>query len=158
MATDLTRDEGWQLTTQAGYRPIRQIAIDATWSALRFRPSVPEPDLIDAQYSGGKAHLRPIYDRLLALAQQLGPDVTVGPRKTYVALARGKQFCVLQPTTQTRLDVGLKLPDTAVTPRLVEAGNVGGGSITHKVAVTSLDDIDDELITWLKTAYEGVTT
>ncbi|MCA9875143.1 MAG: hypothetical protein KC441_15845 [Anaerolineales bacterium] len=156
VTTDLTRDAGWQLATAAGYRPIRQIAIDDVWSALRFRPSAPAADLIAAQYSGGKAHLRPIFDRLLALARELGPDVTIGPRKTYVALGRGKQFCVIQPSTQTRLDVGLKLPGTAVTPRLVEAGNFASGSITHKVALYSLDDIDDELFAWLKLAYEGV--
>jgi len=36
--TDLTRDVGWDLVVQAGLRPVTQISVDETWSALRFRP------------------------------------------------------------------------------------------------------------------------
>jgi hypothetical protein len=36
--TDLTRDRGWDPITAAGLRPVTQIAIDETWSALRWRP------------------------------------------------------------------------------------------------------------------------
>lgn len=35
--TDITRDQGWQVLRTLGYRPVRQVAIDANWSALRFR-------------------------------------------------------------------------------------------------------------------------
>jgi|WetSurMetagenome_2_1015567.scaffolds.fasta_scaffold54057_3 hypothetical protein len=36
--TDLTRDRGWEPVTALGLRPVTQIAIDETWSALRWRP------------------------------------------------------------------------------------------------------------------------
>ena len=36
--TDISRDVGWEAVYAAGFRPVTQIAIDATWSALRFRP------------------------------------------------------------------------------------------------------------------------
>jgi hypothetical protein len=36
--TDLTRDAGWETLWSAGMRAVSQIAIDETWSALRFRP------------------------------------------------------------------------------------------------------------------------
>jgi len=35
--TDLDRDHGWEPLTQAGLLPVTQVALDATWSALRFR-------------------------------------------------------------------------------------------------------------------------
>lgn len=35
--TDINRDNGWQPLGDAGYEPVRQIAIDDDWSALRFR-------------------------------------------------------------------------------------------------------------------------
>ena len=35
--TDITRDHGWDDLLSAGLRPVTQIAIDDTWSALRFR-------------------------------------------------------------------------------------------------------------------------
>ncbi len=38
MESDITRDVGWDVITRAGLRCVAQIAIDATWSASRFRP------------------------------------------------------------------------------------------------------------------------
>ncbi|WP_437585734.1 YdeI/OmpD-associated family protein [Sorangium sp. So ce1000] len=38
--TDLTRDVGWQVVEAAGWGGVAQVAIDATWSALRFKPEV----------------------------------------------------------------------------------------------------------------------
>jgi hypothetical protein len=35
--TDLTRDHGWAAVRAAGYDPVTQVAIDETWSALRWR-------------------------------------------------------------------------------------------------------------------------
>ena len=35
--SDLDRDHGWEPLTQAGLLPVTQVALDATWSALRFR-------------------------------------------------------------------------------------------------------------------------
>ena len=35
--TDISRDHGWEPLDALGYRPVRQIAVDATWSAVRFR-------------------------------------------------------------------------------------------------------------------------
>jgi len=37
--TDLNRDILWKLIEPSGLRPVTQIALDATWSALRFRPA-----------------------------------------------------------------------------------------------------------------------
>lgn len=36
--TDLNRDTLWPIVSEYGLRPIGQVAIDDTWSALRFRP------------------------------------------------------------------------------------------------------------------------
>jgi hypothetical protein len=38
VATDLTRDHGWEAFAEAGWRPVTQVSIDGVWSALRFRP------------------------------------------------------------------------------------------------------------------------
>jgi hypothetical protein len=37
--TDLSRDALWELPGATGLRPVTQVSIDVTWSALRFRPS-----------------------------------------------------------------------------------------------------------------------
>ncbi|MBN8620229.1 MAG: hypothetical protein J0L63_15070 [Anaerolineae bacterium] len=36
--TDINRDRGWQAVVAAGWEGVTQIAVDETWSALRFRP------------------------------------------------------------------------------------------------------------------------
>jgi hypothetical protein len=38
LGTDLSRDGLWKLLSPAGIRPVRQVSIDDTWSALQFRP------------------------------------------------------------------------------------------------------------------------
>jgi hypothetical protein len=40
--SDINRDNGWQPLGDLGFEPVRQIAIDEDWSALRFR----NPDFI----------------------------------------------------------------------------------------------------------------
>lgn len=35
--TDITRDQGWEALAAADLLPVTQVAIDDTWSALRFR-------------------------------------------------------------------------------------------------------------------------
>jgi hypothetical protein len=36
--SDVSRDEGWDVVSKAGFETVAQVAIDDTWSALRFRP------------------------------------------------------------------------------------------------------------------------
>jgi hypothetical protein len=45
IATDITRDRGWDSLVQAGWLGVAQIALDETWSALRFRPRAYIPKL-----------------------------------------------------------------------------------------------------------------
>ena len=37
--TDMSRDEGWEVVTDAGFETVTQVAVDDVWSALRFRPA-----------------------------------------------------------------------------------------------------------------------
>ncbi|CAG0929523.1 hypothetical protein TFLX_01335 [Thermoflexales bacterium] len=36
--TDVNRDKLWEAVAPIGWQPIRQIALDEVWSALRFKP------------------------------------------------------------------------------------------------------------------------
>lgn len=107
-------------------------------------------DLVDAQYAGRKAALRPLYDRLVAEVTAFGADVEVAPKKTGVSLRRRKQFALIEAPSATRLQLGLNLRDTPASDRLREVG----GMCTHRVDVTSPDDVDEELVGWLRAAYE----
>ena len=37
--TDLSRDALWELPGATGLRPVTQVSINVTWSAIRFRPA-----------------------------------------------------------------------------------------------------------------------
>lgn len=127
------------------------IAILYRQQAVGGPPS--EADLVAAQYAGAKAGLKPIYDAILAAVDAFGPDVEIAPKKSYVSLRRKKQFAIVQPSTKTRVDLGLNLKDGEAAGRL-QGGVVFSGMCSHKVAVASPAEIDDEVIGWLKQAYE----
>jgi hypothetical protein len=37
--TDVNRDRLWPVLEEIGWRPVRQVALDEVWSAMRFRPA-----------------------------------------------------------------------------------------------------------------------
>jgi len=111
-----------------------------------------EDDLIAIQYSGKKAGLRPIYDAVIAAVEKLGDDVEIAPKKAYVSLRRSKQFAIVQPSTATRLDVGLNLKGEGTTARLEASGSFNS-MVSHRVRLESKKDVDAELKKWLKEAY-----
>jgi predicted transport protein len=110
--------------------------------------------LVDAQYSGAKAALRPIYDALLTAIRKFGKDVEVSPKKAYVSLRRNKQFALIQPTSATRVDLGINLKGTEPTDRL-EASGAFNAMVSHRVRVLKVSEVDRELLGWLKQAYDA---
>ncbi len=115
------------------------------------------PDaMLDAQYAGAKSALRPIYEAIAAAAKQLGKDVEISPKKTYVSLRAAKQFAIVQPSTATRVDVGLCLKGMRATPRLEPAGSFNA-MVSHRVRIESVKQVDAELTAWLKAAYEAAS-
>ncbi len=110
---------------------------------------------VDKMYSGGKAGLRPIYDKLLGLGLSLGDDVKACPCQTIVPFYRKHVFAQLKPTTRTRLDLGLALRDAPFTDRLIDTGGLAKKDcITHRIGIGSLKEIDAEVKRWLMAAYE----
>jgi hypothetical protein len=108
--------------------------------------------LVDAQYAGARAHLRAIYEAVLAAVRKFGKDIEVSPKKAYVSLRRNKQFAILQPSTATRLDVGINLKGTEPTERLEASGSFNA-MVSHRVRVSNLSEVDDQLLDWLRAAY-----
>jgi len=110
---------------------------------------------VEAMFSGARAGLLPIYDALLKLGLKLGKDVKACPCQTIVPLYRKHVFAQIKPTTQTRIDLGFALGDTKPKGRLIDTGGFAKKDrITHRIPLTSTQDIDDEVKHWLKIAYE----
>ena len=125
------------------------VADAAARAAGWVRPTVEE--YVGGQYTGAKAVLRPIYDAVAALAVALGDDVTVEGRSTYVPFVRARQFAAVAAASRNRVDLGLRFTSVPTGERLT-AGSAPGQS-THKVALRSVDEVDDEVAGWLAGAY-----
>jgi len=120
--------------------------------ALASASGADEGDLVAAQYAGPRAALRPIHDALIAAVKKLGADVEIAPKKTGVSLRRARQFALIQPATDTRIDFGLKLDGVPIAGRLEKWPNP---MCSHRVRLESTKDVDRELLAWVKAAYES---
>jgi hypothetical protein len=110
---------------------------------------------VEKMFSGGKAKLRPLYDALLKVGLKTGKEAKACPCSTIVPLYRNHVFAQIKPTTQTRIDMGFALGDTKPTGRLIDTGGFAKKDrITHRIPITSMDDIDDAVKHWLKVAYD----
>jgi predicted transport protein len=114
-------------------------------------PAQASADPVDALYADRPA-IRAIHDRVWKTIQGLGDDVEVAPKKGYLSLRRRTQFAMLKPAAK-HLDLALVLPGTPTTDRFASAATFNA-LFTHRVRVGSVADVDDELVTWIRRAYE----
>jgi hypothetical protein len=107
--------------------------------------------LIGAQYAD-RPQLRPVLDAVLAALPPLGP-VTVQARKTMVSLVGPRRtFAVVQPTTKSRVDLGLRLDNERPGGRLLAARDIGAANL--RIPLTAPEDLDTEALGWLRRAYD----
>lgn len=109
-------------------------------------------DVLDEIYAGAKANLRPIHDRLMESITTFG-KFEIAPKKGYVSLRRKKQFTMIGPATNTRVEVGINIKSLESHERLIAMP--AGGMCNFKVKVSDVHEVDDELITWIKAAYDS---
>ncbi len=109
-------------------------------------------DVVAAIYVGAKEPLRPIHDALMSAINSIG-EFEIAPKKGYVSLRRKKQFAMITPATNTRVEVGLNMKGGAGTERLT--AQPPGGMCNYKVKLTSPAEVDAELIGWLAQAYQS---
>ncbi|MGE0641458.1 MAG: DUF5655 domain-containing protein [Thermoanaerobaculia bacterium] len=107
---------------------------------------------LDAIYAGGKEPLRPIHEALMAKVAKFG-EFEIAPKKAYVSLRRKKQFAMIGPPAKNRVEVGLNMKGVPATARLLALPP--GGMCQYKVNVTELAEVDEELLAWIRTAYDA---
>ena len=107
---------------------------------------------LDVLYVGPKAALRPIHDALLPYLNQLGVFETA-PKQKYVSYRRKKQFAMVGPATNTRVEVGLNIKDLPACTRLEKLP--AGQMCNYVVKLTVATQVDAELVAWIKVAYEA---
>lgn len=109
-------------------------------------------DFIASQYKG-KENLKPFYDKLISEIQKFGGEFEIAPKKTYVSLKRKKQFVVLNPASKTRFEIGFNLK--GVEPKGKLEAEKPNGICSHKINLSDINEIDKEVIDWIKLAFEN---
>ncbi len=124
-----------------------------TISALFLKKSETPIDLVAAQYIS-KQDLLPIFQTIDKYIKSLGTDVTVSPKKNSVSYIRTHQFALVQPSTKTRIDVGLKIKDVDPQGKLESSGPFGS-MCSHRIQINDKKDFDEEVKKWITTAYNN---
>jgi len=110
-------------------------------------------ELVEKQYKG-KEHFKPIYDKLILDIQKFGNDIEIAPKNAYVSFRRKKQFAILQPATKRRFEIGINLKGVEPKGKLEEI-KTSNSMCSHKINLTDIREIDKEVISWIKTAYDN---
>lgn len=132
---------------QLGYGDANRLALSAS-----ERPAgvSDENDSLEAIYAGPKASLRALHVQVMKKIGKLGP-FEISPKKSYVSLRRKKQFATVGPATRTEIEIGLNAKDIQAAHRLKKLP--AGGMCQYTVRISQPEDIDAELIEWIRTAY-----
>lgn len=109
-------------------------------------------DPLDQIYSGTKAHLRPIHDRLITEARGFG-EFEIAPKKGYISLRRKKQFAMIGPKNAKQIELGLNLKGDFGNDRII--AQKPGGMCQFAVALSDVAEIDGAVVEALRSAYEA---
>ena len=127
---------------------------DANALALQRKKlqETPDDDPLVLIYTGAKAHLRHLHERLVHEIDLIGSSEKHA-KKNYISFRRKKQFAMLGPVTNDMLELGLNIKGLPATPRLKAVA--AGGMCQYTVRITSESEIDKELVGWIRQAYDG---
>jgi hypothetical protein len=131
---------------------LAQFALNREELMRQLSGEIPADEALESIYSGAKEPLCPIHEKLLVAIQKFG-EFETAPKKTYISLRHARQFAIIGPATNTQVEVGLNMKGIPGTSRLIE--QKPGGMCQYKVRLSSQDEIDQELIGWLKTTYNS---
>ena len=108
-------------------------------------------ELIEQQYAD-RPNLRPIYDAIVSAATRCG-DIVVQARKTFVSLVTPRRtFARVQPTTKSRVDLGLRLEKPRPRGRL-QPSKIHE-TMPLQVSLTAVGEVDSHVLEWLQQAYD----
>ena len=95
--------------------------------------------------------VREIYNRLMNALRKFGP-VTEEPKKTSIHLVHGSALAGVS-TRKDALWLNIRLDHKIASPRVNKMEQVSAKQFHNELKLTSPDEVDAELIGWLKEAY-----
>lgn len=124
-----------------------------------FKPELLSKEKSDAnpdqELLKGKEAIAEIFVEAKKQFEAITGSVEFAYKKTYISLRTPKkQFALLQPSTKTRVDVGLNLK--GVDPSgMAEVAGSWNSMVTHRIKLTDLGQVNDELKEWIQKAYDS---
>ena len=106
---------------------------------------------VDALFAGKDAVVPAIYRRLIEVLHALGP-FQEEPKKTSIHLVHTSGFAGIHPR-KSFLYLNLRMDRPLQGERVAKSEQVSKNRYHNEVKVTAPDDVDGELIEWLKEAY-----
>lgn len=107
---------------------------------------------VEDHFIGKADDLRDLYDRLIALAEKLGP-VEQDPKKTSIHLNRKTAFAGIA-VRKEYLVITIKADRPFDSPRVCKSEQTSAQRFHHEVTLAKPEELDAELKGWLKDAYE----
>jgi hypothetical protein len=95
--------------------------------------------------------VRALYDELISLLRKFGP-VQEDPKKTSIHLNRKSALAGVE-TRKDGLLLNIKSDHPIKSQRIEKTEQVSAKRFHHRVRISSPEDLDEQLKTWLKEAY-----
>ena len=131
---------------------LTHVALQSDGESAAKAAGLSTDEVLDGIYTGKKAHMRPIHDKLMSAIEGFG-ELEIAPKKGYLSLRRKKQFAMLGPKTNERFELGINLKDEVSHPLVKPVPP--GGMCQYIAALSSEKDVDAKLIAIVKKAYEA---
>ena len=106
---------------------------------------------VDDHFVNKDPSIRALYNQLISLLQTFG-SIQEDPKKTSIHLNRKSALAGVE-TRRDSLLLNIKADHLIQSPRIEKSEQISANRIHHKVLISSANDFDEELKTWLQEAY-----
>lgn len=113
--------------------------------------NVTQPFNVKSHFDGKDAVTKKMYDRLLKSVRRFG-RVVEDPKKTSIHLVNKTAFAGVA-TRSKAIVLTIKSDRELSSPRIHKSEQTSARRFHHEVKLTSVADVDAELLGWLKDAY-----
>ena len=107
---------------------------------------------IASHFEGKAPVVREIYDRLIKTLKGFGPIIEE-PKKTSIHIVHGSALAGVS-TRKDALWLNIRTDFKIKSPRIQKSEQISARRFHNELKLTSPNEIDDEVISWLKSAYE----
>lgn len=107
---------------------------------------------VEDHFAGKDPQLKATYDRLLRALREFGP-VTESAKQSSIHLEKNSGFAGVHPR-KNAFNLEFRTDYKIDHPRITRTQQLSARRFEHTVKLTQESDVDEQLLKWLKDAYE----